>query len=219
MPTFLFLGPPGAGKGTLAKKLSARHGWPHISTGDMFRQAYASKRVLGIRAHDDYWGKGYLVPDGLTNELAFERLRQDDCSKGFILDGYPRTIAQAEALDHQLQREGKSLEEVIYFACPSEVLVKRLANRLTCHDCQSIYGLEMRPQKESVCDSCHGELYQRPDDNEEAVRIRLNEYQRKTAPLLGYYAERGLVRTLDASLSVEKAEEEMEKLLQNKSHH
>ena len=201
---FVFLGPPGAGKGTLAKLLSASQRLAHISTGGMFRQAYTSGTSLGVEAHDNYWGKGILVPDEVTNNLVFERLQQPDCSSGFILDGYPRTLGQAEALDRFLAQLHRPLHAVIAFVCDEETLVARLASRLNCPSCNLSYGNAVVPRTAGVCDACHGPLVQRPDDREEVVRQRFREYVSKKTPLLEFYQQRGLVRELFAAQPVQR---------------
>ncbi len=199
MSNLLFLGPPASGKGTQAKKVSSQYGWPHISTGDMFRAAYAQRTALGKEAHDTYWRKGLLVPDEITNTLAFERLKQDDCKEGYILDGYPRTLGQATALNHfflQGKKEGRQgLDAVIFFDCSEEVLIERAASRRVCRACGAIYK-----SGTAVC-QCLGELYQRPDDYPKIVRERLGEYILKTSCLLEFYRKFGLLREIDATQS------------------
>ena len=202
MSNILLLGPPAAGKGTQAKKLSSWYHWPHISTVDIFRQAYQQQTALGVEAHDTYWGKGLLVPDEVTNKLAFERLNQDDCLQGFILDGYPRTIGQGLALEQYLDASQRALDRVLYFFCPDEILMTRATSRRTCQSCGEIYGGDSVPQQPGVC-HCSSQLYQRADDREEVVRERLLEYQRKTAPLLNFYQTKGIVSPIDASSSIE----------------
>ncbi len=214
MTHLIFLGPPGAGKGTQAKKLAQQYGWTHISTGDLFRSAYAQRTPLGIKAHDEYWGKGNLVPDEVTNELAFERLQKPDCAAGFILDGYPRTVGQAEALQGFLASEKKSIDLVIQLACDENALVERIASRLTCRGCNAMYGKEAPPKTAGQCDGCAGELYQRSDDNEIVVRARFKEYALKTAPLVDFYKKtEGLVVDVDGLRSVEEVFEEIERVV------
>ncbi len=181
----ILLGPPGAGKGTQAAMLRKEYGIPHISTGNMFREAYAAGSELGVTAYEQYWKDGHLVPDELTNELAFERLRRDDSRNGFILDGYPRTLGQAGALEQFLRAEGKRLDAVIYFSADEKALVARAAARRICRKCQAVYGLA-KPSLSGAC-VCGGELYLRDDDKPEVVRDRLQEYTDKTAPLLEFY--------------------------------
>lgn len=218
----LLLGPPASGKGTQAKKLLQHYGWPQISTGDIFRHAYQQKSELGIQAHDNYWGKGLLVPDEITNTLAFQRLQKNDGQNGYILDGYPRTIGQAQALEtfFQEQQELKGLKAVrkldraIYFACSEEVLVGRATSRLICKDCGTIYGQEILPQQEGHCDRCPGMVYRRADDQEEVVRERLREYQRQTAPLIGFYQHKGLLTEINAGLNVEQVFSRLQQIIE-----
>ncbi len=213
MPPLLIFGPPGAGKGTQAAKISAHYAIPHISTGNIFREAYAQKTDLGREAHDMYWGKGILVPDEITNRLAFARLQQDDCQKGFILDGYPRTLGQAGALQEFLHEEKKPLEHVLYLRCEEEVLLGRLATRIVCRDCSSTYGLEVPPKEPGKCDLCPGELYQRLDDGADKIGTRIQEYVTKTAPLLEFYQQQGLLREIDGAQNMGEVWAEIEKIL------
>ena len=211
MSNLLFLGPPASGKGTQAKKVASQYGWPHISTGDMFRAASAQGTALGKEAHDLYWGKGHLVPDEITNTLAFERLEQDDCKKGYILDGYPRTLGQATALDHFFLQGRKGLDAVIFFDCSEDVLIKRADSRRVCRSCGAIYGAGT-----TVC-QCRGELYQRPDDYPKIVRERLGEYLLKTSCLLEFYRKLGLLREIDASKSEHDVFGDICKLIRQKA--
>ena len=157
--------------------------------------------------------KGLLVPDEITNLLAFNRLQQDDCNRGFILDGYPRTIGQAQALEGFLSQKNKSVDAVLYLHCDDSLLIARAAARKTCRGCQEVYGLGKNPQRENQCDACLGELYQRDDDKPEIVRERLQEYQQKTAPLLEFYQQKGLIKRINAEKSVEDVFEEIKKLI------
>ncbi len=182
----ILLGKPGAGKGTQAKKLSAYYKIPHISTGEMFRQAYEEKTEIGILAHDSYWGKGNLVPDDITIKLVEERLRKKDCKKGFILDGFPRTGAQAKALDKLI-----TIDHVLYINAPDELCVKRIAGRRNCAPCQKDYNVYFLPPKQdNLCDLCHSPLTQRKDDTAEVVKNRILVYERETKPLLSYYHQK-----------------------------
>ena len=200
----LFMGPPGAGKGTQAEKVTAAFGIPHISTGDAFRRAMQEGTPLGRKAKE-YVDRGLLVPDDVTNGIVRERLRQADCQNGFLLDGYPRTIAQAEALDGMLAEMGKRLEHVINLKVDRSLLLARLTGRRICKSCGATYHLSFNPpRRESVCDRCGGELFQRSDDTEEKVGTRLDEYTNKTAPLLDYYRERGLLREVDGEQDIER---------------
>ena len=187
----LLMGPPGAGKGTQAEKLIREYGIPQISTGDMFRAAVKSGTALGKEAKS-YMDKGALVPDSVTVGIVKERLAQDDCKKGWILDGFPRTTAQASALDAILHDLGIQLTAVLDFNVNRDDLVKRVSGRLVCRQCGASFHKEFRPPKqEGVCDNCGGELYQRADDNEVTVRERLAVYDTSTKPLIEYYKVSG----------------------------
>lgn len=212
MANLIFLGSPGAGKGTQAKKYASFYECPHISTGDIFRSALQNKTILGIEAYEKYWGKGQLVPDEVTNPLAFERLQQSDCLTGFILDGYPRTLPQAKALNDFLKDKKSSLDAVINFQCPESLLIDRILSRETCKDCGAIYGLENKPTNVGQCDTCPGKLYHRSDDNAETLKKRLVEYDFKTKPLIDFYQKTGLLTTIDASLDGQKVFSEIEKI-------
>jgi len=199
----IFLGPPGAGKGTQARELSREWGVPQIATGEMLREAVAAGTPLGREAKR-VMDSGGLVPDDVMIGLIAERLRQPDAARGFILDGFPRTIAQAEALDRLLKDLGHSLDAVLYFQVSEPELLRRLTGRRLCRRCQTAYHLvSAPPRRPGVCDRCGGELYQRPDDSEETVRRRLEVYSRQTAPLLDYYGGRSLLSTIDGEGSVE----------------
>jgi len=199
----IFLGPPGAGKGTQARELSREWGVPQIATGEMLREAVAAGTPLGREAKR-VMDSGGLVPDDVMIGLIAERLRQPDAARGFILDGFPRTIAQAEALDRLLKDLGHSLDAVLYFQVSEPELLRRLTGRRLCRQCQTAYHLvSAPPRRPGVCDRCGGELYQRPDDSEETVRRRLEVYSRQTAPLLDYYGGRGRLSTIDGEGSVE----------------
>jgi adenylate kinase len=188
-----FLGPPGAGKGTQARELGREWGVPHLATGDMLREALAAGTALGQEAKR-FMDQGSLVPDEVIIGLMRERLEKPDAAKGFILDGFPRTIAQAEALARLLKDAGQSLDAVIFFEVSEPELLRRLTGRRVCSQCQTTYHLVSAPPKKAgVCDRCGGELYQREDDSEETVRRRLEVYARQTAPLLDYYRQRSLL--------------------------
>lgn len=198
----LFMGPPGAGKGTQAEKVTATFGIPHISTGDAFRQAMKEGTPLGRKAKE-YVDQGLLVPDDVTIGIVEERLKQEDCRQGFLLDGFPRTIAQAEALDGLLAGMGRELEHVINLKVDRGLLLARLTGRRICKSCGATYHLIFNPPKqENTCDKCSGELFQRSDDTEEKVGTRLDEYMNKTAPLLDYYREKGLLREVNGEQDI-----------------
>jgi adenylate kinase len=177
---------------------------PHISTGDMFREAYKRGTELGRMAHDRYWGRGQLVPDDITVGLVRERLSRDDCLRaGFLLDGFPRTLPQAEMLDDLLAELGQRLDKVIYMKTSKEVILQRLGGRRVCRSCSANYHLVNMPSKvEGRCDACGGELYQRPDDNNETILNRLKVYEEQTAPLIQYYRERGHLATVNSDTPV-----------------
>jgi adenylate kinase len=191
-----FLGPPGAGKGTQARDLAQEWRVPHLATGDMLREAVAAGTPLGREAKG-YMDQGALVPDDVIIRMMGERLGKADAGRGFILDGFPRTIAQAEALAKLLKDLGQTLDTVIYFDVSEPELLRRLTGRRVCRACGHSYHMTSNPPKRAgVCDECGGELYQRDDDAETTVRKRLDVYQRQTAPLLDYYRQRSLLATV-----------------------
>jgi len=193
----VLLGPPGAGKGTQAKLLQEKFAACQVSTGDILRQAVAEQTALGKEA-SDYINRGALVPDSVIVNLVVERLREKDCEPGFILDGFPRTIPQAESLDAILKKMGLNLNCVLSVQVPEEIIIERLAGRRTCKNCGALSHMVFNPQKRAgVCDRCGGELYQRDDDREETVANRLKVYESQTAPLISYYRERGLLSEID----------------------
>ena len=193
----ILMGPPGAGKGTLAKQLTTLD-LVHISTGDMFREAIKAGTELGKLA-DSYIKHGDLVPDEVTIGLVKERLSQDDCAKGFLLDGFPRTLPQAEALEKLAKEINRPIETVINLDCDEKELVRRISGRRVCKNCGAPYHIDTaKPKVEGVCDICGGPLYQRNDDNEEALKVRLNHYTNSTKPLLDYYQAKGLLANFDS---------------------
>jgi adenylate kinase len=195
----LLFGPPGVGKGTQAARLSKVFGIPHVATGDMLRAAIASYTPLGQRAKG-FIDKGQLVPDELVLELLGERLQQPDTARGFLLDGFPRTVPQAEVLGKMLTGYGKSIDRVIVLSAPEEELVKRISGRRTCESCQASYHVTAKPPRvPGVCDRCGGALKQRSDDSEEIIRNRLREFAAKTKPVVDYFAaNKWPVRMIDA---------------------
>lgn len=209
----VLLGPPGAGKGTQAKLLQEQFGACQISTGDILRQAVAQKTQLGLEAAQ-YIQRGALVPDGVIVNLVAERLKQDDCAKGFILDGFPRTIPQADGLDAILKRMNLSLNGVLSVQVPKAVIIERLAGRRTCRSCGALYHVVFDPpQNPAACDRCGGELFQRDDDREDTVAHRLRVYQEQTAPLIEYYRERGLLREIDGVGTVDEIRDRVARAL------
>jgi len=193
----VLVGPPGAGKGTQAQTLRQTFGIPHISTGDLLRQAVREETALGKQARS-YMDKGELVPDDLVTAMVAERLQRADCAPGFLLDGFPRTIAQADALAAELARSGQKLDGVVSLMVARADLVERLSGRRVCRECGAMYHERFDPPKKAgVCDRCQGTLYQRSDDNAETVNSRLSVYERLTAPLLAYYRDRSLLYEID----------------------
>lgn len=195
----ILLGPPGAGKGTMAGGIKEHYAIPHISTGDIFRTAIKNKTELGLKVQAII-ESGELVPDDLTVSLVEERLNQPDAARGYILDGFPRTIPQAEAFD-QISK----ITVVLNFVLSGEVVIRRLAGRLICRSCGEIFHSRNKPpKKDGICDVCGGELYTRPDDMEDAILNRLKVYEAQTAPLVEYYQKKGVVRDIDSDKSIEE---------------
>jgi adenylate kinase len=193
----VLLGPPGAGKGTQAKLLRQRFDACQISTGDILRKAVIDKTPLGRQAAD-YINRGELVPDSVIVELVGERLKEKDCANGFVLDGFPRTISQAESLEGILQGMRLQIDGVVSMKVPKNVIIDRLAGRRTCKSCGALYHVSFDPSKRGEeCDRCGGELHQRDDDREETIATRLNVYENQTAPLVNYYRQRGKLREID----------------------
>jgi adenylate kinase len=193
----ILLGPPGAGKGTQAKAITERFGIPQISTGDILRSAVSDGTAMGVRAKA-FMDSGALVPDEVVVGIVCERLQQSDCSSGFILDGFPRTTAQADALHKTLVQMNYPLQAVISLDVEEEVLVERLTGRRACRTCGMGYHVKFNPSRQfNRCDACGAELFQRDDDREETIRHRLSVYREQTAPLIGYYGEQGLLFSVD----------------------
>ncbi|MDR0271315.1 adenylate kinase [Paenibacillus sp.] len=209
----LFMGPPGAGKGTQAEVIVNEFGIPHISTGDAFRLAIKQGTPIGVKAKE-YMDQGLLVPDDVTIGIVEERLQQSDCEKGFLLDGFPRTLSQAEALDGILSRLNTQLDHVVNLTVDRDKLMARLTGRRICKSCGSTYHVIFNPPKqEGVCDKCGSELYQRSDDNEESVGTRLDEYINKTTPLLAFYENKGLLRQIDGDQEIGTVSQEIVSVL------
>jgi len=199
----VLLGAPGAGKGTQAKMLIEKYKLPQISTGDILRKAVADGTPLGKEAKV-IMEKGELVPDRIVLGLVEERLKQDDCKNGFILDGFPRNTAQAEELDKMLDGLKMPLNAALSVDVPKEDLMKRLTGRRTCKNCQQMYNIYFSPpKKEGVCDKCGGELFQRGDDKEETIKKRLDVYDAQTAPLIDYYKKKGILKSVEGTGSID----------------
>ena len=203
MDVILF-GAPGAGKGTQAAILAEKTGLVHITTGELFREAIRQETELGKQAKPYYDG-GQLVPDRLTIAMLLERLSQGDCARGAILDGFPRTLEQATALDEALAQEGRAIDKVVYIQVPEDDLLGRLSGRWNCRQCSSVYHERFQPPRQAGrCDQCGGELYQRDDDKPETVRRRLEVYLQQTAPLIDYYQAKGKLVEIDGGKSVDE---------------
>ena len=200
----VLLGPPGAGKGTQAERLVEKYNVPQISTGDIFRANIKAGTELGKKAQE-YTNSGQLVPDELVVDLVKDRLMQDDCKNGYLLDGFPRTIFQAEQLDKYLEEQGQKLDAVINFEVGNEVLIERLTGRRICKQCGSGCHIKFSPPKvEGICDKCGGELEQRKDDSRETAENRLAVYEESTAPLIDYYSGTGVLKNFNADQDREK---------------
>lgn len=209
----VLMGLPGAGKGTQADKIVVKYNIPHISTGDMFRAAIKGETELGLKAKS-FMDKGELVPDEVTIGIVRERLSKDDCGKGFLLDGFPRTVGQAEALDTMLTDLGKKIDFVINIDVDQSILMERLTGRRICKNCGATYHLVFNPpSQEGVCDRCGGELYQRADDNAETVQNRLDVNIQQTKPLLNFYEDKGYLRNINGQQDIDKVFADIEELL------
>jgi len=210
----ILLGPPGAGKGTQAKMLTEEYSIPQISTGDILRAAVKDGTAMGLKAKE-YMNAGGLVPDEVVVGIVRDRLQEADCKNGFILDGFPRTVAQADALQDSLQEMNKELDRVISLEVDAEALVARLTGRRTCKQCGRGYHVSFDPSRQAdVCDICGGLLIQRDDDQEETIRKRLQVYAEQTSPLISYYRETGLLLELDGMLPISQVQEKMLSLIQ-----
>lgn len=209
----LIMGRPGAGKGTQAANIKEYYGIPHISTGDMFRAAIKEGTELGKLAKS-YMGKGALVPDEVTIGIVKERLLKDDCKKGFLLDGFPRNVLQAEALDSFMKEQGISLDAVLDVNVDASILIRRIVGRRICKTCGATYHIDFnKPKKEGICDNCGTPLIQRADDTIETAGSRLEVYDKQTAPLLAYYEKQNLLKTVNGDQELNKVFEDIKAVL------
>lgn len=210
----IMLGAPGAGKGTQAKLIAEKYGIPHISTGDIFRANIKEGTDLGKEAKG-YMDKGQLVPDDLTVRILLDRVSKDDCSKGYVLDGFPRTIPQAEVLDTEVARLGESIDFAIDVDVPDENIIRRMSGRRACLKCGATYHIEhIPPKKEGICDTCGSELVLRDDDKPETVKKRLEVYHTQTQPLIDYYSKQNILRTVDGTRDMQEVFADIVKLLE-----
>lgn len=213
----ILMGLPGAGKGTQAERIVEDFNIPHISTGDMFRAAVKDQTEMGVEAKK-YMDQGLLVPDHVVIGIVKERLGKDDCRNGFLLDGFPRTVAQAEALDQTIQELDRKIDHVINIEVDRSELLARLTGRRICRDCGATYHVIFNPPKnEGTCDKCGGELYQRDDDNEATVATRLDVNIEQSAPLLSYYSEKELLRNIDGQQDIGKVFDDIATLLRGQA--
>ncbi|MBU4373146.1 MAG: adenylate kinase [Euryarchaeota archaeon] len=209
----VLLGPPGAGKGTQAKKIQEYYSLPHISTGDMLRENINDNTSLGVKAKS-YMSRGELVPDELLITIIKDRLSKKDCRRGFLLDGYPRTIPQADALQMILTESNRKLDAVLNISVDDEESIKRLSGRRMCK-CGASYHMAFNPpKKDEICDLCKGKLYQRDDDKPDAIRNRLIVYKKQTQPLMEYYNKKSLLKTLDGGKDISQIFEDLKKVLE-----
>lgn len=210
----VLFGPPGAGKGTQAKFISEEYNIPHISTGDILRENVREGTPLGKKAKA-FMDKGELVPDTILIDLIKDRLKKPDTRKGFLLDGFPRTLKQAEALDVILDDINKNLDTVVNIEVGAAQLVKRLSGRLTCRNCGASYNIKSNPPKVAgVCDACGGELYQRADDTEAAIKNRIEVYKKQTQPLIEYYKKKGILKDIDGEREIDEVRSDITKALE-----
>ena len=209
----IMLGAPGAGKGTQAIKIAEKYGIPHISTGDIFRANIKNGTELGKKAKE-FMDKGALVPDELTCDLVVDRIHQDDCKNGFVLDGFPRTIPQAKALDTALEKDGESIDHAIDIEVPDQNIVKRMGGRRACLNCGATYHIISAPPKtEGICDNCGGKLTIREDDKPQTVQERLSVYHQKTQPLIDYYKKAGILDQVDGTQPLDQVFSMIEEVL------
>lgn len=208
----ILLGPPGAGKGTQAKKIADNYSLPHISTGDMLRENINNNTKLGMKAKS-YMDRGELVPDNLLITIIKDRLSKPDCIRGFLLDGYPRTVPQADALQMILTESNKKLDAVLNIQVDDDELIKRLSGRRMCSCGASYHMIFNPPENDEICDVCKGKLYQRDDDRPDAIKNRLIVYKKQTQPLIEYYNDKGILRAIDGVKDISQIFEEIKKIL------
>ncbi|QRG86608.1 adenylate kinase [Bulleidia sp. zg-1006] len=209
----LIMGPAGAGKGTMSKEIKRKYNVPHISTGDMFRENIKKNTPLGVKAKE-YMEAGKLVPDSLVNDMVEDRLRQDDCANGYLLDGFPRSLGQAEALTEITNKIHRSVDVALVLGVDIRVLEQRITGRRICKNCGSIYHIKNHPSKvEGVCDVCGSELTQRKDDTLEQLQVRMDEYRNQTEPVIQYYEKQGIAKYVDAGQQPEKVFADIQSIL------
>jgi adenylate kinase len=204
----VLLGPPGAGKGTQAKSISNRYSIPHISTGDIFRKNISENTPLGVEAKS-YMDNGQLVPDEVTINMVKERLKEDDCKNGYLLDGFPRTVSQAEALEAFLNERNESLNTSLLIDVPTEFILERMTGRRVCPSCGASYHIKFNPAVDGKCELCGTEVVQRKDDTEETVKERLDVYKEQTQPLIDFYKEKELLSVVDGTKAINEVFEDI----------
>ena len=209
----IMLGAPGAGKGTQAVRIAEKNNIPHVSTGDIFRSNIKQGTELGKKAKK-YMDEGQLVPDSLTIDLLLDRVSKDDCSKGYILDGFPRTIPQAEALDQALEKMGTKIDCAVNVDVPDQDIVNRMSGRRSCPNCGAVFHIvQLPPKNEGICDNCGTKLVQRDDDKPETVEKRLKVYHEQTQPLIDFYEKKGILKTVDGTMPPDDVFKAIEKAL------
>ena len=211
----ILLGPPGAGKGTQAKSISNKYSIPHISTGDIFRKNISENTPLGIEAKS-YMDNGQLVPDEVTINMVKDRLQQEDCKQGYLLDGFPRTVSQAEALQDFLESRNESLDTALLIEVPRDFILERMTGRRVCPSCGASYHIKFNPAANGKCELCGSDVVQRKDDTEETVKERLDVYEKQTQPLIDFYKDKNLLSTVDGTQAINKVFESICKVLGNK---
>lgn len=211
----ILLGPPGAGKGTQAKSISNKYSIPHISTGDIFRKNISENTPLGIEAKS-YMDNGQLVPDEVTINMVKDRLQQEDCKQGYLLDGFPRTVSQAEALQDFLNSRNESLDTALLIEVPRDFILERMTGRRVCPSCGASYHIKFNPAVNGKCELCGSDVVQRKDDTEETVKERLDVYEKQTQPLIDFYKDKNLLSTVDGTQAINKVFESICRVLGNK---